>query len=151
MRRWIFLLALLCAGAAAALEPMPFKDAEEEARFRALVAELRCVMCQNQSLADSNAMIAVDLRKEVLSLMQSGKTDQQIKDFLVERYTEFVLYQPRVNERTMALWLTPAIALVGGAVVLIVVVRRRAAQLKTRSASAAEPRSEIKRSDEEEW
>ncbi|MBD8525323.1 cytochrome c-type biogenesis protein CcmH [Pseudoxanthomonas sp. CAU 1598] len=129
MRRWILLLALLCTGLANALEPMPFKDAEEEARFRALVAELRCVMCQNQSLADSNAMIAADLRKEVLSLMQSGKTDQQIKDFLVERYTEFVLYRPPVNERTAALWIAPIAILVIGAIVVVVVVRRRAARL----------------------
>ena len=150
MLRWIMLLALLVAGTAAALEPMPFQDAEEEARFRALVAELRCVMCQNQSLADSNAGIAVDLRKEVLSLMQDGKTDQQIKDFLVERYTEFVLYRPPMNERTAALWLAPAIILLIGAGVLWVVIRKRAATLANQPGSELPKQPRDKR-DDEEW
>ena len=80
---------------------MPFRDAQEEARFRTLAAELRCVMCQNQSLADSNAPIAQDLRREVLDLMQSGKSDDEIKAFLTERYTDFVLYRPPMRGSTL--------------------------------------------------
>ena len=72
--------------------PLQFKDAAQETRFHALAAELRCVMCQNQSLADSNAQIAQDLRREVLALMNDGKSDAEIKRFLVDRYGEFVLY-----------------------------------------------------------
>ena len=108
--------------------PLQFRDTSEEARFHALAAELRCVMCQNQSLADSNALIALSLRREVLELMRAGKSDAQIKDFLVQRYGEFVLYKPRVEGRTWLLWLGPVAILLAGAVVVVVLVRRRPAQ-----------------------
>ena len=108
--------------------PLQFRDAAEETRFHDLAAELRCVMCQNQSLADSNALIALSLRREVLDLMRAGQSDAQIKDFLVQRYGEFVLYKPRVEGRTWLLWLGPAAILLAGAVVVVVLVRRRPAQ-----------------------
>lgn len=120
------LLLCLIATSAFAVDPMPFRDAQEEARFRALAAELRCVMCQNQSLADSNAPIAQDLRREVLDLMQQGKSDAQIKTFLTERYTEFVLYRPPMRGSTLWLWIAPPIVLLIGALVLFMVVRKRA-------------------------
>jgi cytochrome c-type biogenesis protein CcmH len=106
--------------------PLEFRDAAEEARFHALVAELRCVMCQNQSLADSNAQIAFDLRHEVLDLMREGRSDAEIKDFLVARYGEFVLYRPRMEASTWLLWLGPALLLLGGGFVVARIVRRRA-------------------------
>jgi len=105
--------------------PLQYRDAAEEARFHALAAELRCVQCQNQSLADSNAQIAHDLRREVLVLMQQGNSDAQIKQFLVDRYGEFVLYRPPMEARNALLWLGPPVALLIGAGVLIWVVRRR--------------------------
>lgn len=105
--------------------PLQFSDPAEEQRFRALVSELRCVMCQNQSLADSNAQIAHDLRREVLSLMREGKTDAQVRDFLVARYGEFVLYRPRLEAKTWLLWLGPILMLLVGGVVVARVVRRR--------------------------
>ena len=108
--------------------PLQFRDTSEEARFHALAAELRCVMCQNQSLADSNALIALSLRREVLELMRAGQSDTQIKDFLVQRYGEFVLYKPRVEGRTWLLWLGPAAILLAGAALVVVLVRRRPAQ-----------------------
>ena len=108
--------------------PLQFRDTSEEARFHALAAELRCVMCQNQSLADSNALIALSLRREVLELMRAGQSDAQIKDFLVQRYGEFVLYKPRVEGRTWLLWLGPAAILLAGAALVVVLVRRRPAQ-----------------------
>ena len=108
--------------------PLQFSDTSEEARFHALAAELRCVMCQNQSLADSNALIALSLRREVLDLMRAGQTDAQIKDFLVQRYGEFVLYKPRVEGRTWLLWLGPALILLAGAAVVVLLVRRKPAQ-----------------------
>ena len=116
---------------ASALEPLPFKSAAEEARFRALVAELRCVLCQNQSLADSNAGIAVDLRREVFNLMQQGRSDAEIKQFLTERYGEFVLYRPSVTPVTWLLWFGPALVLLGGIVALVVIVRRRSSSQRT--------------------
>jgi cytochrome c-type biogenesis protein CcmH len=82
-------------------------------------------MCQNQSLADSNAQIAHDLRREVLALMREGRTDAEVRDFLVARYGEFVLYRPRMEARTWLLWLGPVLLLLGGSVVLARIVRRR--------------------------
>ncbi len=105
--------------------PLQFRDAAEETRFHALAAELRCVMCQNQSLADSNALIALQLRREVLDLMRQGRSDGEIKDFLVQRYGEFVLYQPKVEGRTWLLWLGPALLLLAGAGVVVTMVRKR--------------------------
>ena len=106
--------------------PLRFRDAAEEARFRALVSQLRCVMCQNQSLADSNAQIAHDLRREVLQLMRQGKTDEQVKQFLVARYGEFVLYKPRIEAKTWLLWFGPALLLLAGGFVVARVVRGHA-------------------------
>ncbi len=107
--------------------PLPFRNAAEEARFHDLAAGLRCVQCQNQSLADSNAQIAQDLRREVLLLMQQGKDDAQIKTFLVQRYGEFVLYQPPLQPATWLLWGGPLLFLLIGAIVLWRLVRRRSA------------------------
>ncbi len=104
--------------------PLQFRDAAEATRFHDLVAELRCVMCQNQSLADSNAQIAVDLRREVLDLMREGRSDQQIRDFLVARYGEFVLYRPRVSPTTWLLWFGPLLFVLGGGVVIRRLLRR---------------------------
>jgi cytochrome c-type biogenesis protein CcmH len=105
--------------------PLQFHDRVEETRFHGLVAELRCVMCQNQSLADSNAQIAHDLRREVLTLMREGKDDAQIKEFLVARYGEFVLYRPRVESSTWLLWFGPIALLLAGGALVAVIVRRR--------------------------
>jgi len=129
VKRLLFTLALLLAcAAAAAMEPIKFNDDAEEARFRALSAELRCVMCQNQSLADSNALIALELRREVLDLIRAGKSDAQVKDHLVQRYGEFVLYKPRVEGRTWLLWLGPALILLAGAALVVALVRRKSSQ-----------------------
>ena len=131
MKRWLLAALLGCVATLALAQvgnpaPLAFADRAEEARFRALVAELRCVMCQNQSLADSNAMVAQDLRREVLALMRQGKSDAQIEDYLVARYGEFVLYKPRVEERTWLLWFGPAALLLVGGLVVAFVVRRHA-------------------------
>ena len=128
------LLALLVAVAAPVFAqasdptPLQFNDAAEEARFHKLTAELRCVMCQNQSLADSNAEIARDLRHEVLDLMRQGKDDAQVKQFLVDRYGEFVLYKPDVAPGTYILWFGPLLLLLAGGVWVGRIVARRAKQ-----------------------
>ncbi len=125
----IFALTKSVAYAQTPTDPVPlqFQNSAEERRFHALAAELRCVMCQNQSLADSNAMIAHDLRAEVLELMREGKTDAQIKTFLAQRYGEFVLYKPRVESKTWLLWFGPAALLLIGGFVVYRAVRGRGA------------------------
>ena len=131
MIRWLCVLLLACASTLALAQvsdpaPLRFNDRAEEQRFHALVTELRCVMCQNQSLADSNAMVAHDMRREVLAWMRQGKTDAQIQDALVARYGEFVLYKPRIDEKTWLLWFGPALLLLAGGFVVARVVRRHA-------------------------
>ena len=110
---------------AAPARPIEFRDRAEERRFRALTEQLRCVMCQNQSLADSNSMIAQDLRLEVLQLMRDGNSDAQVKTFLVERYTDFVLYRPELQPKTWLLWFGPGLLLIGGVIAIIVIVRKQ--------------------------
>lgn len=131
LRRVIFWLAVTCVPALAvaqAIQPMPFRDHAEEVRFQHLSAELRCPMCQNETLADSNAPIAHDLRRQVFELMQAGKSDDEIKAYLVERYSQFVLYSPPVEPSTWLLWFGPLVLLIAGGVVVAVHVRRRARQ-----------------------
>lgn len=107
------LLWLAASLAQAADTPFTFKDATEEARYQELIAELRCLVCQNQSLADSHADLAQDLRAEVHRMLQSGQTNREIVDFLVARYGEFVLYRPPVSATTYALWFGPLLLLAG--------------------------------------
>ncbi len=125
------------AQAAQSDTPIVYRDATEEARFRALATSLRCVMCQNQSLADSDAMIAHDLRRQIIAMMRDGKSDAQIRAFLVARYGEFVLYEPRVQPATWLLWFGPLALLLAGGATVLVIVRRRATRLGAQSADAA--------------
>lgn len=122
------LLSLAAPAFAQAVDPAPlvFRDQGEERRFHALTEELRCVKCQNQSLADSNAQIAHDLRREVLDLMREGRSDAEVKEFLVARYGEFVLYRPRVEGTTWLLWFGPVLLVLAGGIVVARIVRRRA-------------------------
>lgn len=117
---------LLFAGFAAALHPKDFQSPEEEARYRALAKELRCVMCQNQSLADSPAGVADDMRRQVLELIREGKTDAEITRFFQARYGDFILYRPEVKPLTWALWFGPALLLLAGAGVVVAVIRKQA-------------------------
>ena len=130
--------AIASAQAVSDPTPLHYRDAAEEARFHALAAELRCVQCQNQSLADSNAQIAQDLRREVLQLMQQGHDDAQIKQFLVARYGEFVLYQPPLQPGTWLLWGGPLLMLGAGALVVLGIVRRRGRTVGTAAAGKAD-------------
>lgn len=123
----MLLLSPLARAQASDPTPLQFRDTAQETRFHQLTAELRCVMCQNQSLADSNAQIAHDLRREVLDLMNQGKSDEEIKRFLVDRYGEFVLYKPDVAGNTWLLWFGPALLLLVGAAIVFRIVRKRGA------------------------
>ena len=105
-----------------------FQDPDLQKRYESLTRELRCTVCQNQTIADSNATLAQDLRREVRRLMSEGRSDQEIRDFLTARYTDFVLYKPPVAPRTYLLWAAPVLLLVGGmgAAGLVIVRRARA-------------------------
>jgi len=127
----ILLAALVWMGAApvGAEEPLTFDSPAQEERFNRLAEELRCLVCQNQSLADSDAPLAQDLRNEVYAMLQQGNSDEDIKRFLTERYGDFVLYRPPVKSNTFLLWFSPLILFVGGAVLMAVIISRRRVML----------------------
>jgi len=112
-------------------EPMVFETQQQEDRFKVLTQELRCLVCQNQNLADSDAQLAHDLRAEVHEMLLAGKTDDEIKQFMVERYGDFVLYRPPVQQNTYLLWLAPLGLLFIGALILRVNVKKRAVLLES--------------------
>jgi cytochrome c-type biogenesis protein CcmH len=103
-----------------------FDDPAEQERYERLIQDLRCLVCQNQSIADSNAMLASDLRREVRDLMKAGQSDEQIRHFMTERYGDFVLYRPPVRPRTWLLWSAPALLLLVGIGIAVLVISRRA-------------------------
>jgi cytochrome c-type biogenesis protein CcmH len=122
----LFAFAFLASNASAqAIDPLPFRDHAEELRFQHLTGELRCLVCQDENLADSNANFARDLRHKVFELMQQGKSDAEIKQYLVDRYSDFVLYDPPVNHRTWLLWFGPLLILIAGGVVVVNTIRKR--------------------------
>lgn len=102
-----------------------FEDPAMQARYENLIDEVRCLKCQNQTIKDSNAFLASDLRREIRRLMVEGKTDEEIFDFLVTRYGEFALYRPRMSGKTLFLWLAPLVLVLGGGLIAVRVVRRR--------------------------
>ena len=118
-------LLLVAVPAAAIDSGKAFEDPELQARYENIIAQVRCLKCQNQSIKDSNVFLASDLRREIRRLLSEGKSDQEVFDFLVERYGEFALYSPRKSGKTLVLWLTPFILLVAGVFVGYSVIRKR--------------------------
>jgi cytochrome c-type biogenesis protein CcmH len=100
-------------------------DPATEARMLRITSELRCLVCQNQTIADSHAELAADLREEVRGLIRKGDTDQQVVDFMTARYGDFVLYRPALQPKTWLLWFGPAALLLGGGAGLVALLRRR--------------------------
>jgi cytochrome c-type biogenesis protein CcmH len=136
-QRILGLVLLLAAGVVAAQAPEPSEQALEQ-RLKTLSAELRCLVCQNQSLADSHAELAVDLKNQVRDLMRAGRSDEEIKDYLTQRYGDFVLYRPPVKRSTWLLWVGPFVLLAGGLWVLLRTLRRRNAVSTTSAAPAVD-------------
>ena len=148
MKRWLVALVfgLTLAGVAqAAIDTYEFANDAERDRFRELTKELRCPKCQNQDIADSNAPIATDLRREIYRMLGEGKDNQQILDFMVARYGDFVLYKPALTSKTAVLWFGPLALLVGGLVVIGVIVgrRRRTEQAEGSDTLSAEERKRL--------
>ena len=122
------LIVLLVPAAVRAIDAgKAFDDPALQARYEAIIEEVRCLKCQNQSIKDSNAFLAADLRREIKRLLEEGKSDAEVYDFLVTRYGEFALYRPRFSGKTLVLWIAPAILLLGGAFLIGRIVRRRMA------------------------
>lgn len=126
MKALVFSLLLAFSSVAmATTDVMPFRDEAQEQQFRQLTAELRCPKCQNNSIADSNSMIATDMRQKVYELMQEGKNKQEIVDYMVARYGNFVTYDPPLTPLTVLLWLLPAAAVFAGGWVIFARTRKR--------------------------
>ena len=124
--KWLAFTVLLLPTLAWAGEARPLaEDPVAEMRLKHLAVELRCLVCQNQTLADSNAPLAEDLRREVREMIAKNMSDQEIIDFLVQRYGDFVLYRPPVRATTALLWIGPFLLLLGGGVALVLVLKRR--------------------------
>lgn len=146
MSRWLVAIALLVSiSAHAVVETYQFPEEQQRVRYLQFTQELRCPKCQNQNLADSNAPIAADLRREVYRMLIDGKSDAEIVDFMVQRYGEYVLYKPRLEPRTWLLWGAPVLMLAGGLLVVAGLVRRaRAARAAARTAElTAEERARL--------
>ena len=124
--RWLLLAALCWAGQGWAVDNTPpLADPVMQQRYLALISEFRCMQCQNESLADSNVNLAADLRLEIHELILAGKSDDQIRDYLVARYGEFILFRPRMSLRNLWLWAAPGVLLLAGLGIAFHVVRQR--------------------------
>lgn len=138
----LFACAWLCLAAAHADEP---QDLALEQRLARLSAELRCLVCQNQSLADSHADLAIDLKNQVRDMMRAGRTDAEIKDYLTQRYGDFVLYRPPVKGSTWLLWAGPFALLLASLALLARYLKRRQARLASEPADAGAPAADVAR------
>mgnify|MGYP003676053133 FL=1 len=126
MRQALTLMLMLWSIAASGIDTEPaFEDEALQARYEKIIGEVRCLKCQNQTIKDSNAFLAADLRREIRGLLEEGKTDDEVYDFLVQRYGEFALYRPRLSGKTLILWLAPALLVLGGFFLLVRILRRR--------------------------
>ncbi|MBK7424218.1 MAG: cytochrome c-type biogenesis protein CcmH [Propionivibrio sp.] len=140
MRLWLMLFLLaLSAVSLQAREAAPLaQDEATEKRLVAISSELRCLVCQNESLSGSHADLANDLRREIRTLIQEGKSDAEIMDFMVSRYGDFVRYRPPLKGTTLLLWFGPGLLLVGGLVTLVLYLRRRNKAINDSPLSAEE-------------
>ena len=126
MRSLLLPVALLLGISATSLAQVEgFEDPEENARYRDLIHSIRCMKCQNQSIADSPIDVAADLRREVREMMAEGQTDDEIKSFLISRYGDFISYQPPLKPSTWLLWAGPGLLLLGGGFVFTRIIRER--------------------------
>ncbi|RRJ84416.1 cytochrome c-type biogenesis protein [Aestuariirhabdus litorea] len=137
VRALMLMIALLVPQAQAAIDTYEFSTPDRQDRFAVLTEVLRCPKCQNQNIADSNSPIANDLRHEIYRMLEEGKNDDEIVNFLVERYGEFVLYDPPFSTKTLVLWGGPVLLLLIGLFVLVGLLRKNSRQQRDFAPSEA--------------
>jgi cytochrome c-type biogenesis protein CcmH len=123
----VFAGVLLAGGPAYAVDPTEMPTPELQQRYHALTHELRCMQCQNEAIADSPVSLAADLRRQVAEMLIAGKSDDDVRNYMVARYGDFILFRPRVATRTLWLWLAPGVLLLIGAAVAVRITKQRAA------------------------
>lgn len=146
---WFVFILLAASGSIAATEPVRFEDPAKTRLYEYLLEEIRCLVCQNQSLADSNAELAQDLRSEIVAMIRAGKNEKDIKAFLVERYGDFVLYRPPLQENTWLLWVGPFVFLLAGIIVVIIMIKRQSGTKAATVELTAEQQQAVKQLDNE--
>jgi len=137
------MLALTASAGAIVFEQRDFDDAAQLVRYKTLIRELRCLVCQNQNLADSDADLAADLRREVQRMILEGKSDEDVIDFMVARYGDFVLYRPPLRAKTVLLWSGPFVLGLGGLALLLIHLRRRSSKRATATPLSDEERARL--------
>jgi len=140
----LIFLSLCLPFAANAIDSKTFSDPQQQQAYETLTSELRCLVCQNQTIADSNAELAADLRRQVYEMLQQGKSRDEIVQFMTDRYGDFVLYKPPFKAKTGLLWLGPVVFLVLGIIAVFLVVKRKK-QAVTRESGQAEKLAKIRR------
>ena len=130
MKPLLFILLLMTSISSHAVDSRQLSDPKQQESYETLTKELRCLVCQNQTIADSNAELASDLRRQVYEMLQQGKSEQEIIRFMTDRYGEFVLYKPAFAGKTSLLWIAPVVFLFMGLMMVFFVIRRKRAAAK---------------------
>lgn len=146
----VFFLFISATSFAATELMYPFAKPAEQARFMYLIKEFRCLVCQNENLADSNASLAKDLRGQIYQMVQAGKTNQEITHYLVDRYGDYILFKPPVNRLTYLLWFGPFFLLILGFVILVFTIKNRTVKpIKINSAQSEQLQQLLNQADDE--
>ena len=133
MKPLLFIFLLMMSGGAYAVDTRQLPDPKQQESYETLTKELRCLVCQNQTIADSNAELAADLRRQVYEMLQQGKSEQDIIRFMTDRYGDFVLYKPPFEGKTSLLWIAPVVFLLMGLITVFFVIRRKKAATYTQA------------------
>jgi len=127
MKRILFIFLLMLSCSSYALDTHQLSDPKQQESYETLISELRCLVCQNQTIGDSNAELAADLRRQVYEMLEQGKSKEEIIRFMTDRYGDFVLYKPPFKGKTSVLWIAPVVFLLIGLITVFFVIRRKKA------------------------
>ncbi|MDD1628085.1 MAG: cytochrome c-type biogenesis protein CcmH [Methylococcaceae bacterium] len=137
MKRLLFIFLLIMSSSVYAVDFRQLSDPEQQETYETLTKELRCLVCQNQTIADSNAELAADLRRQVYEMLQQGKSKQEIIQFMTDRYGDFVLYKPPFKGKTSVLWIAPVVFLLMGLITVFFFIRRKKAAANQQTKAGA--------------